>query len=59
MMMMMMMMMMIIMQNLYSAISVSSMALYNNCNFKKEIHFVMFQMKQNKKHKQTLKRNHL
>ena len=47
------------MQNLYSAISVSSMALYNNRNFKKEIHFVMFQMKQNKKHKQTLKRNHL
>ena len=28
----------IIMQNLYSAISVSSMVLYNNCNFKKEIH---------------------
>ena len=25
----------IIMQNLYSAISVSSIALYNNCNFKK------------------------
>ena len=28
----------IIMQNLYSAISVSSMALCNSCNFKKEIH---------------------
>ena len=28
----------IIMQNLYSAISVSSMALYNNCNLKKKIH---------------------
>ena len=28
----------IIMQNLYSAISVSSMALYNNCNPKKKIH---------------------
>ena len=28
----------IIMHNLYSAISVSSMALYNSCNFKKEIH---------------------
>ena len=28
----------IIMQKLYSAISVSSMALYNSCNFKKEIY---------------------
>ena len=28
----------IIMQNLYSVISVSSMALYNSCNFKKKIH---------------------
>ena len=26
------------MHNLYSAISASSMALYNSCNFKKEIH---------------------
>ena len=28
----------IIMQNLYSAISVSTMALYNNSDFKKKIH---------------------
>ena len=28
----------IIMQNLYSAISESSMTLYNNCNFKKKVH---------------------
>ena len=28
----------LIMQNLYSVISVSSMALYNNCDSKKKIH---------------------